>query len=395
MSKFPIICGIIDKKLYLTILLALIIIIQSFGTKIPKGNNCDLINSFVGCIFEMLSVFIPQIFKFKGDASTRKCSKILFRNYFILFLIILLDFGFWKILATFELVSTYFDVMWIVLCFQMIIYFLLSIVILKTKYYIHHIISSILFCIFTVVIDCIFNNFKGFKPFYLLSLITYLFYNLQYCHAKYMFDKKYHSYWNILFFIGLFYFIMDIIDFLIIIIKDPYNNSVFKTLRTAEAKYLILNIFLEGILGYYLRILIILLIVDYFSYHHVLISHVLYRIVTNFINIFINYDENKNHLFFLIPVVFQILSLLFFLEILEFNFCKLNRNTKRNIMLREEDDMLFRTNTNMSEIEVDNDLIIKNQKMEREYELHDMEKDYKEKDKDDENNNTNVNINFE
>ena len=141
--------------------------------------------------------------------------------------------------------------------------------------------------------------------------------------------------------------------------------------------------------------LITLLILEYFSYHHVLISHVLDRIVTNFIIIISNYDEYKNHLFFLIPAVFQILSLLFFLEILEFNFCKLNRNTKRNIMLREEDDMLFRTNTNMSEIEVDNDLIIKNQKMEREYELHDMEKDYKEKDKDDENNNINVNINFE
>ena len=191
MSKFPIICGLIDKKLYLTLLLALIIIIQNLGTKIPEGNNCYLINSFVGSVFEMLSVFIPHIFKFKGDASTRKCSKILFRNYFILFLIILLNFGFGKILSTFELVSTFFDVMWLLLFFQMIINFLLSIIILKTKYYIHNIISSILFCIFTVVIDFIFDNFKGFKSSYLLTIITYLFYNLQYFHIKYMFDKKY------------------------------------------------------------------------------------------------------------------------------------------------------------------------------------------------------------
>jgi hypothetical protein len=204
-----------------------------------------------------------------------------------------------------------------------------------------------------------------------------------------------HSYWNILFFIGLFYFIIDIIDFLIIIIQDPYNNSVFETLRTAEAKYLILNILLEGIFRYYLKMLITLLILEYFSYHHVLISHVLDRIVTNFIIIISNYDEYKNHLFFLIPAVFQILSLLFFLEILEFNFCNLNQNTKRNIMLREKEEMLFRINSNISEIEVDNDLIIKNQKMEREFELYDMENDYKEKDKDNENNNINVNINFE
>ena len=56
-------------------------------------------------------------------------------------------------------------------------------------------------------------------------------------------------------------------------------------------------------------------------------------------------------------------------------------------MQREENDMLFQTNTNMSEIEVAKGLIIKNQKTERGFELYDI-------DKDSENNNINVNINF-
>ena len=89
------------------------------------------------------------------------------------------------------------------------------------------------------------------------------------------------------------------------------------------------------------------------------ISSELYFIVINIIDI-IWYHKNKKYYFFLIPTFFQILILLFYLEILEFNFCNLNRNTKRNIMLIEEEEMLLRSNTNESEIEIDNDLIIKN-----------------------------------
>ena len=43
MSKFPIICGIIGKKLYLTILLALVLILYNIFTRlIPEGNSIPL-----------------------------------------------------------------------------------------------------------------------------------------------------------------------------------------------------------------------------------------------------------------------------------------------------------------------------------------------------------------
>ena len=35
--------------------------------------------------------------------------------------------------------------------------------------------------------------------------------------------------------------------------------------------------------------------------------------------------------------------MLFYLEIIELNFCKLNKNTRRNIQIRGEDDFLGRT----------------------------------------------------
>ena len=172
-----------------------------------------------------------------------------------------------------------------------------------------------------------------------------------------MIDKKYHSYWNILFFYGLYSFIFQFIQFIIIIIKDPYDNSIFKSIRNAEKKYIVINFLLEAIIGNNLRLLISLLILQYFSLNHVLISFTFYYIVIYTFIYAYSYNEYKYYLYFLIPAVFQIISLLFFLEILEFNFCDLNKNTKRNIMLREEAEMQFR-NSISSDIEIDNDLTI-------------------------------------
>ena len=156
MSKFPIICGILGKKLYLTILLALVLILYiELKGLIPTGNDIPLINNLGGPVIEMLSVFIPYIFKLKGKskASKKKCTKSNFKDYFIFCLITFLFFGINYFIEYLNIVALSVNVMWIGLCFQMICYFFLSMIILKSKYYIHNIISLILFCIFTVIID--------------------------------------------------------------------------------------------------------------------------------------------------------------------------------------------------------------------------------------------------
>ena len=94
MSNSPIICGIIRKKLYLTILLAITLVSYSIIKKlIPLKHNIPLINDLGGSVFVMLSVFIPRIFKFKGKSKTssKKCTKTNFKDYFIFFLIIILQ----------------------------------------------------------------------------------------------------------------------------------------------------------------------------------------------------------------------------------------------------------------------------------------------------------------
>ena len=371
MSKFPIICGILGKKLYLTILLALVLILYiELKGLIPTGNDIPLINNLGGPVIEMLSVFIPYIFKLKGKskASKKKCTKSNFKDYFIFCLITFLFFGINYFIEYLNIVALSVNVMWIGLCFQMICYFFLSMIILKSKYYIHNIISLILFCIFTVIIDLIIENLKYIELKSFLFFIPNLVDNILSCYMKYLIDKKYHSYWNVLFFFGLFIFIVYTTEFIIKIKKEP--NTIFKVLENGKTKYIILNFLLDAIVHEYLRMLLTLLILEYFSFNHVFISHLLYRIVIGFIQSITNFDSYKNYLFFLIPAFFQVFSLLFYLEILEFNFCNLNRNTKRNIMLREQEEMLLRNNTNVSDIEIDKDLIIKNPQEKKDLELN-------------------------
>ena len=257
----------------------------------------------------------------------------------------------------------------------MIFYIILSIIILKTKYYIHNIISLILFCIFSIINDIIFKYFKYIELISFLFLLPNLFEDILCCYMKYLIDKKFHSYWNILFFFGLYYFIIYGIEFIIIIIKDPNNNSIFNDIRNGEIRYIILNFLLDSFLLDFFKMLLTLIILEYFSLNHVLISHVLYYIVFNFINCVSDFNKYKNYLYFIIPAFFQILSILFFVEILEFNFCNLNKNTKRNIILREEEDMLL-SNRNQSDIEsdieIDKDLLIKNPQEKKDLELYDI-----------------------
>ena len=84
----------------------------------------------------------------------------------------------------------------------------------------------------------------------------------------------------------------------------------------------------------------------------------------------------------IIPFTFQIITLLFYLEIFEFNFCGLNKNTKRNIQSRERDESL-----NINDMKGANFIEL----MQGYFIQYEKEKDYKkeneEKEESEENNN--------
>ena len=87
--------------------------------------------------------------------------------------------------------------------------------------------------------------------------------------------------------------------------------------------YFIFRGFFAGFLNF--------LIVKEFTPNYVIIAFELAKIPASIIE-----NEGTNRWFILILTFFQIIFLLFYLEILEYNFCSLNKNTKRNIRDREQ-----------------------------------------------------------
>ena len=96
-------------------------------SRISEGHKISLINNLGGAIVKMLSIFIPIIFKFKRKFKTSKikCTKIIFIDYFILFLITLSYFGMNKFIDNSNIDDQTVPVtlMWIGSFFDIILYF--------------------------------------------------------------------------------------------------------------------------------------------------------------------------------------------------------------------------------------------------------------------------------
>ena len=101
--------------------------------------------------------------------------------------------------------------------------------------------------------------------------------------------------------------------------------------------YFIFRGFFAGFLNF--------LIVKELIPNYVIIAFVLTKIPASIIE-----NEGINRWFILILSLFQIIFLLFYLEILEYNFCSLNKNTKRLISEREKVESIFEKNYSVEQI---------------------------------------------
>ena len=75
------------------------------------------------------------------------------------------------------------------------------------------------------------------------------------------------------------------------------------------------------------------LILDKLTPNYVIISYEMGKIPASIVE-----TEGVEIWLLLIVSIFQIIGLLFYFEILEYNFCSLNKNTKRLISIRERND---------------------------------------------------------
>ena len=150
-----------------------------------------------------------------------------------------------------------------------------------------------------------------------------------------MLDKFYYHYSEVIFYWGITGLLVKIIIFSSLISYE-YTNNIDGYINGINAYFTDTNIFTIIFYQIFYFIihggaynLLIILMIYYLRPNHMIITDELYVFAD-----LIFYENKPNKYYTLIPFVVQILSLLFYFEILEFNFCKLNENTFKNIKKR-------------------------------------------------------------
>ena len=248
---------------------------------------------------------------------------------------------------------------------EIIFILIVSKILLKTRLYVHHYIGLLIFIIFSLGIDILvgMNIFKPGALFFFIYCIYLLFDSIYITYEKYMMDKLYYSPFIIVFAIGLLFLVTPTICAILIFIKGnmvkvgtKYKLQKFSDyFKENDYKDVIIHIVYLTSFRYVINILKILTIY-YFTQNHIYTTYVFIKLVDYLI-------RKKHWIRFLsiILFVFQFLGLLIYLEIIELNFLKLNKNTKNNIKKRElDEDILLLSDEDSRKSDVEEDGIIKN-----------------------------------
>ena len=164
--------------------------------------------------------------------------------------------------------------------------------------------------------------------------------------------------------------------------QTPFISSFYKYFSEIDSVMIIVRIIVVFILHFVVCPLTVL-IIFYFSPNFILI-------ISQFSRIFHNiFDNPPEKLFCIIFYIIQIIFMMINLEVLELNFCGLNRYTKRNIDLRGIEDALNEgrdSTASLNEIDIDRDYSIKTEDMNKCIEMYAKEgegegEEEKEKDK--------------
>ena len=353
-SKFIFSIGEINKKLLLPILLSLsniLRIIVFYFLDLFDDNDYFFISTYWGeGIGSLLIMLVPYIFRYKGkqDKKAKNC-KTKFKEYIPLILfysiyqsmVVVGNFKGINFIENNLYSSTPFTLMILLITLETFFF-------LKYKYYNHHIICLVIFCLLSICIDIMLENYKNIKYdeilyyiIYIIGITLYMFY------AKYMLEKLYYLYWDIVWVPGSVDIIIGTICYFI---KGFSNNDHF-LFKNLDIKKTILRFFILLFFIGFINTYICVLTLDRLTPNHILIS---FEIVNIF---FVVVSEKQNKYFALIPFFFQVAILLFYLEILEFNFCGLNKNTKKNIQRREKIETGIYDSTE-SDIEIDQGYIV-------------------------------------
>ena len=248
MKESIIILGKINKKFLLPFILAVVQIIYNiFNEYYPEKANCGICAIYADALSKIFIRIFPFIFKISDDDQINAEKKITKKKWLPYFLLCLFDVVAKNLQMLGELlVDNYIDNTksfnviiyptndFITLSFETIFLVCISILLLKYKYYKHHIISIIIFMIFRIISDIFFNNYETIdRKFFLIHFIKMIEVAIDsfvYCYEKYMMEKLYCPYWNVAFFPGVSLFFMQCI-ILIPILTDLTKKNLLSLLQ--------------------------------------------------------------------------------------------------------------------------------------------------------------------
>ena len=234
------------------------------------------------------------------------------------------------------------------LCFEealeIIFMVIVSKLLLKMEFYIHHYIGLFIFLVLSLVIDILFN-LTIFKPD-ILFICVYIIYlildSIYVTYEKYMMDKLGYSPYNTIFYIGFIFLFTATVGVVILSITGGTSYKGFEGFEDYfnkyEYKYVILHMIYLICFRFFINILKILT-VYYFTQIHNFTTYILIKIFDLVLR-----KESEYKYFSILLFIFQFLGLLIFLEIIELNFWGLDKNTVKNIQARlsEEDTRLIK-----------------------------------------------------
>ena len=353
MVKKIFLLGDINKKLLLPFLLAVSQILYNVHTtKFPEDESNQILESYSSCIGRIMILIIPYIYKVPINEDNQKIvkrKKCL--HYFLLCFIYALNI---MLIFTSSLLNKNFDEGkenvknpnaggdFFKTGLEMIFLALISICLLKYKYFIHNYIAIGAFIIFGILTDVILGVFStALKIGYASMLIDFVVTitdSVHFCYQKYMLEKLYYPYWNVVLVPGLVLMVINSTTLIIILICGKntdinFFKGFYDYFNKIEVGYIVGKFLINVVLNFLLYTFTILTLYQ-FNPDFVLISLQL----SKFVNVLMN---NKNGTYyFIIFVVLQFFCLLIYLEIIELNFCELNKNTRRNVQIRGKDDAL-------------------------------------------------------
>jgi len=220
------------------------------------------------------------------------------------------------------------------------------------QFYRHKIFALVLFSTFAIFIDKIFFYININLITILANIFIQLLLSINYTYQQYLISIKNISIYKVCSFFGF----IDLIFLIFInvlgnklgnqfLFKNEYiDNEHYKQMVFTNFK--IFPILIPFIIIYCIIIIIRYLIIYYFSFNHHIIIDVFVFILRNS-NSEIRSKQNIGFYIFLgINVIFILISIFIYLELIELKCCGLNKNTRRNILKREK----------MENMEIDGDI---------------------------------------